>query len=140
MAVQTSFAKKVAGSQNGDYGFLSLLGNHGELELAFLNIENRVRGVALRENDLILLIFPYRLSLTDFAEKFLGIKRELALLCHEDLRWPDDGTAKRLGDHTGFKAWTYNLCSACCRWNRTAAERLQRGVVPRLEQSAPSAA
>jgi hypothetical protein len=37
----------------------------------------------------------------------------------------------------------YNLCSACCRWNRKAAERLQRGVVPHpvgLERSAPSAA
>jgi hypothetical protein len=37
----------------------------------------------------------------------------------------------------------YNLCSACCRWNRTAAERLQRGVVPRavaLDRSAPSTA
>src|SRR5271165_2735843 len=88
MAIQTSFAKKVAGPQNGDDGFLSLLGNHRELELAFLNIENRVRDVALRENNLILLILRYRFSLTDFGEKFLGIKRGLALLCHGDSHWP----------------------------------------------------
>jgi hypothetical protein len=31
MAIQTSFAKKVTGSQNGDYGLLALFGNHREL-------------------------------------------------------------------------------------------------------------
>src|ERR1700722_10063956 len=88
MAIETSFAKKLTRSQNGDYGFLSLFGNHRELELAFLNIENRVREVALRENNLILLILRYRFSLTDSGKKFLGLKRDLAYLCHGDLHWP----------------------------------------------------
>ena len=43
MAIQTSFAEKVTRPQNGDYGFLALFGNHRELELAFLDVENGVR-------------------------------------------------------------------------------------------------
>src|SRR5450631_249929 len=105
MAVEASFTEKVTGSQNGDHGFFSLFGNHRELEFALLDIENRVRGVALRKNNLILLIFRYRFSLTDPGEKFLGIKRQLAFLCHEDLPWPDDGTAKRPNNYTRLRAW-----------------------------------
>ena len=42
MAVQTPLAKKVTGSQNSYYGFLSLFGNHRELKLALLDVEDRV--------------------------------------------------------------------------------------------------
>ena len=82
----------MAGSQDGDYGFLSLFGNHRELELAFLNIENRVREIALRENNLIVLILRYRFSLADFGEKPLGVKRGLAFLWETSIG-PDDGAA-----------------------------------------------
>src|ERR1700722_8254507 len=82
MAIETSFAKKLTGSQDGDYGFLPLFENHRELELAFLNVEDGVRRFALRENDLIRLIFCYRRSLADFGEKLLGIDRDLTLLRH----------------------------------------------------------
>ena len=47
MAIQTSFAKKVAGSQDCDDRFLALLGNDSELDLALLNVKNRVRDLSL---------------------------------------------------------------------------------------------
>ena len=56
MAIQTSFAKKMAGSQDCNDRFLALLRNDGELDLAFLDVKNRVRDLSLRKNNLILPI------------------------------------------------------------------------------------
>ena len=57
MAIQTSFAKKVTWSQDGNHRFLALLGNDGEFDLALLDVENSIRGLSLREDSLILLVF-----------------------------------------------------------------------------------
>ena len=50
MTVQTSFAKKVVRFQNTYDCFLAPLGNDGELDLALLDVKNRVRLAALRKN------------------------------------------------------------------------------------------
>ena len=47
MAIQTSFAKKMTWSQNCNYRFLALLGNDSELDLALLDVKNRVRDLSL---------------------------------------------------------------------------------------------
>jgi hypothetical protein len=81
-AIQASFAKKISGSQNGDYSFLSLLGNHRDLELSLLDVKDSVRDVALREDDLILLVFGYRFSAADLGKEHLGVERSLSILPH----------------------------------------------------------
>src|SRR5580658_5933370 len=43
MAIQTSFAEKVTRLQNTYDCFLAPLGNDGELDLALLDVKNRVR-------------------------------------------------------------------------------------------------
>ena len=60
MAIQTSFAKKVVRFQNTYDCFLAPLGNDGELDLALLDVKNRVRLAALRKNNLVLVILGYR--------------------------------------------------------------------------------
>ena len=45
--IQAPFAKKAAGSKDCDDRFLALLGDDGELELAFLEIKDRIRDIAL---------------------------------------------------------------------------------------------
>ena len=57
MPIETSLAKKVTRSQNSNDCFLAPLGNDGELDLALLKVKNRIRNLALRKNNLILLIF-----------------------------------------------------------------------------------
>ena len=47
MAIQTSFAKKMTGSQDCNDRFLALLGNDSELDLALLDVKNRVRSLSL---------------------------------------------------------------------------------------------
>ena len=47
MAIQTSLAKKVTGSQDCNHRFLALLGNDGELDLALPDVKNRVRDLSL---------------------------------------------------------------------------------------------
>jgi hypothetical protein len=47
MAIQTSFAKKMTGSQDCNHRYLALLGNDGELDLALLNVKDRVRDLSL---------------------------------------------------------------------------------------------
>jgi hypothetical protein len=77
MAIQTSFAEKVTWSQDCNHRFLALLGNDGELDLALLDVKNRVRDLSLRKNNLILPIFGYRFSLA--ARNSLGSNEALTL-------------------------------------------------------------
>jgi hypothetical protein len=44
---ETPFAKKMTGAQDCNDRFLALLGNDRELDLAFLDVKNRVRGLSL---------------------------------------------------------------------------------------------
>jgi hypothetical protein len=83
MAIQTSFAEKVTWSQDCNHRFLALLGNDGELDLALLDVKNRVRDLSLRKNNLILPIFGYRFSLARGGEKFFGIKRGFNSVPHK---------------------------------------------------------
>jgi hypothetical protein len=83
MAIQTSFAKKVTWSQDCNDRFLALLGNDGELDLALLDVKNRVRDLSLRKDNLILPILGYRFSLAHLGEKYFGIKRGFDSLPHK---------------------------------------------------------
>ena len=74
MAVHAAFAKELAGLQNADHGFLALLGYNNNLDPAFLNIEDRARHVALREDNLVLAKFKDGLPIADLGEKLLRIK------------------------------------------------------------------
>src|ERR1700694_3091238 len=80
MAIQASFAKKLTWSQDRNHRFLALLGDDSELDLALLDVENRVRDLSLRKNNLIPPIFGYRFSLAHLGEKRFGIERCLASL------------------------------------------------------------
>jgi hypothetical protein len=74
MAVHAAFAKELAGLQNADHGFLALLGYDNNLDPAFLNIEDRARYIALREDNLVLAKFKDGLPFAHLGEKLLGIK------------------------------------------------------------------
>ena len=47
MAIEAPLAKKVARSEDRNDCFLALLGNDGELDLAFLDVKNSVRDLSL---------------------------------------------------------------------------------------------
>src|ERR1700720_4223788 len=83
MAIQTPFAKKMTGSQDCNDCFLALLGNDSELDLALLDVKNRVRDLSLRKNNFILSIFGYRFSFAHLGEKYFGIKRGFNSLPHK---------------------------------------------------------
>jgi hypothetical protein len=76
---QTPFPKEIAGSQNCDHGFLPLLGDDGLLDLAAPNVENGIRGFALRVDNLILPIVGNGSSAVYLREKNFGIKRCVSL-------------------------------------------------------------
>ena len=56
---QTAFAEKVPLAKQGDYRFPPLLGGHDDFDLAAQNVEDRVGGVSLRENDAFALILKF---------------------------------------------------------------------------------
>jgi hypothetical protein len=47
MAIQTSFPEKVARPQDRNHRFLALLGNDRELDIALLDVKDRVRDLSL---------------------------------------------------------------------------------------------
>src|SRR4029453_1449468 len=83
MAIQTRFAKKLTRSEDCNDRFLALLGNDSELDLALLDVENCVRNLSLRKNNLILPIFGYRFSFAHLGEKYFGIERGFNSLPHK---------------------------------------------------------
>src|SRR3954471_21184043 len=85
MAIQTSFTKKMTGSHNCNHCFLALLRKDGELDLALLNIKDRVRSFSLGENNLILPVRGHGLSLAYLGEEFFGIKYGFDFLPHRGL-------------------------------------------------------
>ena len=53
---ETAFTEKVVGFEDRDNGFLSVLRNDGDFCGTFLDVEDRIGIVALREHDLRLAI------------------------------------------------------------------------------------
>src|ERR1700694_1807705 len=92
MAIQTSFAKKMTWSQECNDRFLALLGNDSELDLASLDVKNRVRNLSLGENNLILPVLGYHFSMPHLGEEHFGIKSLLASLPHNELPLPSSST------------------------------------------------
>jgi hypothetical protein len=76
------FPEEIAGSQKCDHGFLPLLGDDGLLDLAALNVENRIRGFALRVDNLILPIIGNGSPPVHFRQKYFGIEQELSFAFH----------------------------------------------------------
>src|SRR4029453_10706982 len=113
LAGQAALAAELGRSEKCDDGLFPLVGNNGDLDLAFLDIEHGIRRVALREDDLILAIFGYASALADFGEKGFGIERHSSFGRH-DTSPRSHGTASD---------------SKCCgvspaRWDRPAAPGL----------------
>ena len=74
MAVHEAFAKELAGLQNADHGFLALFGYDNDLDPAFLDIEDRVCYIALREDNLVPAKLKDGLPFAYLGEKLLRIK------------------------------------------------------------------
>jgi DNA-binding transcriptional LysR family regulator len=71
---QTSFSEELVRTQNCDDGFLALLRNDGDLRLAFLDIEDRIRRVSLGKDDLVLVVRANAPALANLGEKRFRIK------------------------------------------------------------------
>src|SRR6476646_8906795 len=89
MTIHASFAKELARLWNCDDRFLALLRHDRKLDLAPLNVKNRVGDVALLEDMLIFMEFQYLLPRAHFGEKYSGVKHVLVWLLHGSLLWLD---------------------------------------------------
>ena len=80
---KTSFTEKIVRSKHCDDGFLALLRNDGDLHLAALDVEDRIRGVSLRNDDRALAVLPNAAALANLGEKRFRIERRLAFNRHD---------------------------------------------------------
>jgi hypothetical protein len=102
-----------------------MLGYYRKLNLALLNVIDRVRSVALQEHVLILLKFKDRLAYAHPGEKLLSVKRELS--SHPNLLWhraksavggsttlsvTEIGRGQR-GDVSGMRLWLSDAAQYC---------------------------
>jgi hypothetical protein len=71
---QASFAKEIARSKDRNDRFFALLGDNGDFDLALLDVENSIRRLSLREDNLILLVFEMVLPPSALARNALGSK------------------------------------------------------------------
>ena len=83
MTIQAAFAKELARPENSDHRLFALLRYDNNLDLAFLNVKDRVCRVSMGEDDLILAKFEDGFALAYFGEKLPGIKCSLiGIVCH----------------------------------------------------------
>ena len=88
VAVHAAFTKELAGSQNPDHGLLIMLGYHRKLNLALLNVIDRVGNVALHEHVLILFKSKEGLAHAHLGEKVLSVERNLGRFLQSNLLSP----------------------------------------------------
>jgi hypothetical protein len=86
---QTSFAAKFVPPEDCDHSLLAVFGNDGDLDFARLDVKDRICGIPLREDFLILAIFRNRSSSLNFGQEGFRIKRR-GFACQKKL--------SRLGD------------------------------------------
>ena len=79
---EAGFPKKGTRFQNRDDGFFALLRDHGQLDLARLYIEHRLRRIPLRKDNLLLRGRQTCFAVSDFGEERLGIELRLLLSRH----------------------------------------------------------
>src|ERR1700730_13728556 len=82
LAGQATFAAELIRPQNCDDGFLPLLGNNGDLDLAFQDVEDGIGRIALPEHNLIVRIFGFGSSAVYTRKKHFGVERELSFGFH----------------------------------------------------------
>src|SRR5271156_1940609 len=71
---QAAFSKELVRAQERDDGLLSLLGHHGDFDLALFDVENCISGVALRKKYFSLSIRGNGPTLGSGRQKECGIK------------------------------------------------------------------
>src|SRR5713226_5740436 len=131
VAIYATLTKELSGSQYPDYRLLALIGQDSHLDLAFLNVEHRVRDIALREHILILLKFQFGLSSSNAREKNPSVKHGFAcahhasLLCRNELR---DNEARLGRLHISVRSTRrdsadFGLSATVSRGLRTSSQR-----------------
>jgi len=73
-AGKTSFTEEFARCENCDDCFLALLRNDGVLDLATLDVEYRIRAVALRKDGLAFVVLAYASSVANLGKKGFRIE------------------------------------------------------------------
>ena len=72
---QTSLAKEIAGTENGDDRLLAVAGDTGDLDLSLPDVEQRIGRIALREDHLSPTDLADASAFADAGEKRLWIER-----------------------------------------------------------------
>src|SRR6266704_4901365 len=83
---QASLTTKIAGSKYSNNRFFPPLGKHCQLNLALLDVENSVRWLALRKDNLISSVGGYRPSPICLGEQGFGVEEGGGVAFHEQLR------------------------------------------------------
>jgi len=94
LAGQASLAKEVASPQNGNHGFFALFGDDSELDLAFVDIEDGVRGIPLQEDLVILPVINQRPSVACSGKKGIGIELFVFRLHYAELCGKPEATCQ----------------------------------------------
>src|SRR6267143_766027 len=76
-------AKEITNTQNREDRFLALPGQHLQLDLALLDIEDCICGISLREDDLPPTQLSHGFSGPDLGQKDLGIESRLRVTLHQ---------------------------------------------------------
>ena len=79
---EAGFPKKGTLFQNRNDGFFALLRDHGQLDLARLNIEDSIRRVPLRKDHPLVGERQTCFPAADFSEERLGMKRRGSFASH----------------------------------------------------------
>ncbi len=98
---EAGFSKKSSPLQNRDDGFFALLRDHGQLDLARLDIEHGIRRIPLRKENLLLGGRQTRFVVHGFTEECLAIERRAFVYHHSPSSTVQSNGTSPAGDTEG---------------------------------------
>src|SRR6476660_6605579 len=103
LPVQASFSAEFVRPQDGDDGFLALLRDNGDFDLAVLDIEHRIRRFTLREDRFALPIFGDAPTAIYGGEKYLRVEWNFfRFLCHGRCSASASGSEETIATCCGY--------------------------------------
>lgn len=142
---QATLAKEITTPQKGDHSFLAPLGHNRELHAAFLDIEDGIRRVTLREDILLVAVLPGRLLRANYFEELSGVGSGATFVNHKflpesgiiiDIRQPLQGAHAAPPASTWLQAFNQiRQASVAVHTESSPLDRLGPGIVQQLERA-----
>jgi hypothetical protein len=134
VSIKASLSEELAGLRNPNDSFLPLVGQHNDLNSTILYVENRVSLIALRKNDLMLLILGNSFPRPYLLQEDVGIEWIIWRGCQHA---PPFTRCRAQNPFSGFAKGVANQAHRTATAQIIYMRQLEKGVPPEAVGGTP---